>query len=258
MNPTYNGAARSPAVSRTSAMRRGNVRYGMDEAKDKSVFRQGWEAVKASWPPMLLIQLIVLTVVVGYFIFEPIRGGLVGFSSFKDQAGWIFILGSGFVTGGFLPEVAKTLVGRVPTINKEWWGRWSFAGLVYGLTGGLVWGLYKFLDAAFGPTTNAWILIQKVAFDMFVFTPFLSIPFATAMFAWRKAHWNPDALLDGYSPKRYMKNVAPGVVMCWFFWGPVVAMIYTLPERLQFVVSAGCQAAWSILFVFMVENRAKS
>lgn len=129
-----------------------------------------------------------------------------------------------------------------------------FTGVVYACVGGFVAVLYWVQVLLFGPAGDWGTLVKKILFDQLVFSPLVSIPFAVGMFHWRAAGWRWSSWLSVASRDGYLRNVMPPLVMCWFFWGPLVACIYSLPEQVQFVVSASCQAAWSILFVFMVER----
>lgn len=201
---------------------------------------------------MLLIQAATGLLLLGYFFSPPVRAALVGFSDFKDRTGLAFVLLSGFVSGGLLPEIAKALLRQVTSFDKEWLKRWAFTGLVYAGTALAVRILYTGQTLLFGETASVLTMLYKVAFDLLVFTPLFSIPYSVAMFGWRDHGFSRHFWNRFFTIAHYGKQVFPPVVMCWAFWGPVLMCIYTLPERLQFVVSALCMAAWSLLFVFMV------
>lgn len=218
-----------------------------------TAIQSGIRSVKATWPPMLVIQIATFLVVFGYYASPSVRDMHNFMSNLKDQGGMPFIISSGFVAGGLLPEFAKLIAGRVPKLSKDYAKQVFFTGLVYGIVAVLVFYLYKLQVLMFGdePTLSATTL--KVAFDMLIFSPFLSMPFATGMFVWRRSNYSVSAWKKVFTPAGYSQNVLPTLVLCWAFWTPVLACVYALPEKLQFVVAILCEAAWSIVFVFTVD-----
>ncbi|MDI9638585.1 hypothetical protein QPK87_04655 [Kamptonema cortianum] len=220
-----------------------------------SVFVQGWNAVKAVWPPMVLIQTACLLVVIGFYIYEPITLWLEAFGKFKSEWGLLFVVSSGFLAGGILPEIAKAILGRIKQFNAAWLKSTLYTGAVYALITFLVDRLFITQTILFGETTSWQILLYKVAFDQLVFSPLISIPLAVGLFGWKDAGFKSSYFRSFFTWRHYKNHVMAPLVMCWFFWGPTVSFFYVLPERLHFVVSACCQGAWSLLFVFMVSDK---
>lgn len=204
---------------------------------------------------MLVVQMICIGTVVGYFQIPAIFDFLTTASDFKDQTGLAFVLGAGFIAGGIIPEVAKILVGRIPKFDREWLSLTAFTAVVYMALSALVFYMFKFQVVLFGDSSDLFSVIKKVLFDQLIFSPFLSIPLGVGLFKWRQAGFKLSAWQQVIKPNLYKTNVFPALIMCWAYWGPITSGMYWLPERIQFVVSAFCQAAWSLLFVFMVEAR---
>lgn len=217
-------------------------------------FKPGIKSVKAMWPPMLLIQAALIAAVIGYFNSPAVFSFLNAAADFKDRTGLAFVLVSGFVAGGILPEIAKIVVGRIPKFNREWLSLTLYTSTVYmGITA-LVFFMFKFQVVMFGDTSDITSVTKKVIFDQLIFSPFLSIPLGVGLFKWRQENYKLSAWRQVTVPTLYTKNVFPALIMCWAFWGPITSGMYWLPERIQFVASALCQAAWSLLFVFMVQD----
>ncbi|MBX3115364.1 MAG: hypothetical protein KF836_12430 [Fimbriimonadaceae bacterium] len=221
----------------------------------KKAFQPGIESLRASWPPMLLVQIVCVATVIGYFNFQPAYDFLVAASDFKDRTGLLFVLGSGFIAGGLLPEIAKILVGRIPKFDRAWLSLTAYTSCVYMALAALVFYMFKFQVVLFGDSGDFVSVTKKVIFDQFIFSPFVSIPLGVGLFKWRQANFKLSAWKQVTTKAGYKENVFPALVMCWSYWGPIVCGMYWLPERIQFVVSAFCQAAWSLLFVFMVESK---
>ncbi|MFM9873008.1 MAG: hypothetical protein ACKVQS_06030 [Fimbriimonadaceae bacterium] len=217
-------------------------------------FKPGLDSLRAMWPPMLLVQSIMIAVIIGYFRVPIITSGLNNIADFKDQPGIWFVLASGFIAGGFIPEIAKPLVGRMPKLNKEWLSLTIYTSTVYmGITL-IVYYMFKFQVVMFGDDGSPLMVAKKVIFDQLIFSPFLSIPLGVGLFKWRQQNFRFTAWQQVTRPELYKKNVFPALIMCWAYWGPITIGMYFLPEKVQFIASTFCQAAWSLLFVFMVQK----
>lgn len=223
-------------------------------SKKESPLAPGIRAIKASWPAMVAIQVCLLLVLLGFFFVPSVKVFLDQLAVYKDKAGVFSAVIAGFVSGGILPELAKLVSGKLKKTDQAWLRQTIYNGFVYSIISICVYFLYKFLDGVFGPTTNAFILAEKVLFDQLIFSPFLSIPLAFHLFGWRDAGYKPSYAKNLLDRSFYAKHIWPPLVMCWAFWGPAVTCIYIFPERVQFVLSFMCQGAWSLIFVIMVKD----
>lgn len=217
-------------------------------------FRPGLESLQAMWRPMAVVQFALVLTVAGYFASPSINSALERAAEFKDRGGIPLVLAVGFFAGGVLPEIAKAAVKALGNLTWEWLRTTVYTGLVYMLVTFLVAGLFKFQAIVFGDTGALDMVVKKVLFDQLVFSPLLSIPLAVGLFKWRTGKFKAAAWTSILTFKGYQENVFPALIMCWSYWGPITVATYFLPERLQFVVSSFCQAAWSLLFVFMVHR----
>ncbi|MFM9873007.1 MAG: hypothetical protein ACKVQS_06025 [Fimbriimonadaceae bacterium] len=203
---------------------------------------------------MLLIQIVNALLVFCYFNYPPTTHFLDKIGVIRDQSGVFFILITGMLAGGVLPEIAKILTGKVKKIDREWASHALYVALVYTVVGFEVHFLYIVQVLLFTESNALVPTIQKVLFDMLIFSPLLSIPYATGMFIWRQNKFKLSAWSQVLTPRNYMKNVFPGLILCWAFWTPVLSAIYLLPLKLQFPVAMLCESAWTIVFVFSVQE----
>lgn len=210
--------------------------------------------MKATWQPMLVIQIANAILVYAYFNFPPTTHFLNQIGTLKEEGGLLFILCTGLLAGAILPEIAKILTGKVKKLNREWATHAIYVGVVYTIVGFEVHYLYLVQVWLFSESNALIPTIQKVLFDMLIFSPLLSIPYATGMFIWRRKNFKLSAWLDVLLPSNYMTNVFPGLILCWVFWTPVLCAIYLLPLQLQFPVAMLCESAWTIVFVFSVQE----
>lgn len=215
---------------------------------------QGWGSVRATWLPMVVVQTGAAAVTAGYFSSAQVRSALAALGEVREGGGLAAVFAMGFLAGSVVPEIAKVLTGKSRFREPGWAGSVCFTGFVYAVIGGLVFGLYLILDAAFQGNRSPGATVAKVAIDMLVFSPFLSIPLATSMLFWWRHRAEPALTKRILSSNFYADHVLPGVVLCWAFWTPVLTAVYSLPLPLQFPVAMLCEAAWSIVFVFNVQT----
>ncbi|MBL8069069.1 MAG: hypothetical protein JNM28_11515 [Armatimonadetes bacterium] len=217
-------------------------------------FRPGLESLQAMWRPMLIVQSALVLTVAGYFLNPGFQQVMERVAEYKDRGGVPLVLAVGFFAGGILPEIAKALVGKIGKTDRDWVNSTLYTGSVYMLVTFLVVAFFKLQVVLFGDSGTLGMVVKKVLVDQLIFSPFVSIPLAVGLFRWRKDKFDFKAWRSVASLSGYRENVLPALVMCWSYWGPITFAMYFLPERLQFVVSSFCQAAWSLLFVFLVHR----
>ncbi len=175
-------------------------------------------------------------------------------AALKADSGIIGVLVTGAVAGGLMPEMAKAFTGRLGRLNASWAGKVAFTALVYSIVALFVDQFYFGLAATVGHGSDPTTVIKKTLIDQLVFSPFLSIPFATAMFDWRAAGFSFSRFAQAFGQNWYRTRVMPGLVLCWLFWPPVLLCGYAMPLSLQFAFSMIIEAAWSIIFVFIASH----
>lgn len=157
----------------------------------------------------------------------------------------------GAVGAGLTPELAKALTGRLRKLDLPWLEKTLFTAFVYALVGVLVDVFYKVQAACFGSGNEPITLALKTAVDMLIFSPFLSIPMACTLFAFYELRYDPVKMGTELRSQFYRRKIAPSLLLCWFFWTPVLVCVYAFPVALQFPIAMFAEAAWSVLFVFM-------
>ena len=206
------------------------------------------ETIRRNLAPMLLIQVAAGFLVWAYYNVLPIQDWARWVGVAKSAGGLPAAFGAGFVAGGIVAEMAKLVTGRA----RFDLGRSLWVGIVYGVIGILVDLLYGLQAQMFGHGTDLGTLTMKMSFDMLVFTPFLSFPLAGALFAWRKSGYRMSFWRVALRWSFYRDEIAPTMPLGWAYWVPMVYLTYALPLALQFPFSMLAEAAWSVLFVFMV------
>ncbi len=211
----------------------------------------GLRAARANFVPALVIQAAVVSVVLAYYFWEPARAWLARLAEFKSEGGYLFSLVSGALAGGLLPELLTVAVFQRWRVRRENLGSLAFGACFWGLMGMAVDVLYRAQAFAFGDGVDFATVLKKAAFDQFVFTPFVTIPFTVVVFEWRHAGYRFSGMPRVLSLDFYMQKILPTVVSGIGFWLPVVLLVYSLPLPLQFPLFTLALTLWVMIFTWI-------
>lgn len=212
----------------------------------------GLRAVKSTWGPFVAIQLAAVALVVSYYQAPGVHQSLEAAEEFKRNGGlWVAAV-AGMIAGGILPEFAKLASGRLKKFDGDWIRLTAFTTMVYGIIGVQIDLWYRLQTLWFGEGRDWGTLLTKTAVDQIFFAPLVAIPTAVFLFAWRKEGLKPA--LEVGTPSGWMKRVFPAMIPCWALWIPVLFCCYAMPTDLQFFFSMLAEAAWSVIFVFMMTD----
>jgi len=195
-----------------------------------------------------------VALVVLFYRTEGVRQASASIAAAKVAGGIPFSFLAGAIAGGFVPEIAKALTGKLKRLDAKWFKQCLFNGLVYGIVGVQVDLFYRQQTYVFGPGTEPMMLAIKTAVDMSLFSTLVSIPTAVSLYEWRKVDFSFKRLFAQFSWLYYRDKIVPALIPCWAFWIPILLCVYAMPSDLQFCFSMLAEAAWSILFVFLATN----
>ena len=204
------------------------------------------------WRPFLLIQLGAVLLAVAFRVSPGFRLAAATAAGWKASGGLPFAAASCAIAGGILPELAK-LVALGPATLTGRAGEVAFNTVFFALDGIVVDFLYRGEAALFGRGGGPGTVIEKVAFDQFVFTPTWSVGIVL-LFLWRQRGFSVAALRPVLRRGFYAERVIPLLLPNWLFWIPMVSVIYALPSTLQFLMFIPALAAWSLIMVFIADR----
>jgi hypothetical protein len=215
-----------------------------------SAFAAGLSALRRFWRPFVLIQGAALALGLAYRLSGTVRAGCVVLATWKTTGGVPFAALTGAVAGGLLPELAKRLVDRKRAHRTDHLGDVLFNTAFFAVNGVVVDALYRMEARLFGDDARAATVIAKVAFDQLVFTPLWQVVIVT-LFLWRRRGYSWTATRPALRAGFLRTHVLPLLVPCWWFWLPIVSIVYALPGPLQFLMFSFALAAWSLILVFI-------
>lgn len=215
----------------------------------------GLLALRAYWRVVLGIQVAAAACVLLYFTVPAVRDFCSHLAHAKASGGIAFAAAANLVSGGILPEILKWRL-RPPGLPRPSTAELVHQAALFVILGVLIDVFYGLQTRWFGDSNDLRTLATKVFVDQFICTPLLTVPLVVSWFAFRERHWNPLALLSGWSPRLWLQRCLPLWVSVLGYWIPVLCAIYALPADLQFVAYLFVNCAWAILMIFIARRQA--
>ena len=207
--------------------------------------RIGWESVKVNVVPMVVLWLVALLVLLGYYHFRAVANVLEPLSRLQTECGWRAAFASrmffcGLVPGFFLLTVRPIRPRRV-----------LLTILAYSLWAGL-WGVIcdlfcKFQALWFGEMTTGWAVVFKTLVDQFVFTVLFSTPLNVLFFSWVAQDFSVRRMAANL-PRHVLRDAClPMLIATWAVWLPTMYFIYQFPVPLQIQLIGLVGAYWMLI-----------
>jgi hypothetical protein len=213
----------------------------------------GAAALRRFWRPFLLIQVSAALVAIAYRVSVPFREACALAASWKTAGGLPIAAATSALAGGLLPEFAKLAADRGRSTLRGRGGEVLFNTAFFAFDGVVIDLLYRGEARLFGSDARLRTVMEKVAFDQFVFSPLWSI-FIVLLFLWRQRGYSWAATLPAVGRGFYQSRVLPLIIPNWLFWIPMVSIIYALPVALQFLLFVPALGAWSLIMIFIAEG----
>ena len=213
----------------------------------------GAAALRRFWRPFLLIQTGAALLAIAYRVSVPFREACAAAAAWKRAGGLPLSAAISALAGGLLPEIAKLAADRGRSTLRGRGGEVLFNTAFFAFDGVVIDLLYRGEARLFGGDALLRTVVEKVAFDQFVFSPIWSA-LIVLLFLWRQRGYSLAATLPAVGRGFYQTRVVPLIVPNWLFWIPMVSIIYALPVALQFLLFVPALAAWSLIMVFIAEG----
>ena len=219
------------------------------------VLAAGKAALRRFYRPFILIQLFAVALVIAYHVDARVRAVCAALAAWKTAGGVLLAAATASFAGGVLPELAKLVTrsrgvtGGHPLRGRG--GEIAFNVAFFALNGVVIDALYRVEAVIFGADARASTIAAKVAFDQLVFTP-PWICVITLLYLWRARGFSWAAVRPVFSEgfvSFYRARVLPLLFPDWFFWIPVVSVVYAFPTALQYLLFVLALAAWSLILV---------
>ena len=208
-------------------------------------FRTGWEAAKRNRVPMAVLWTLAAALVFAYYRIPVVAAMLQPVADWQKRWGPLAGMASQALFSGLVPAAfmlaVKSIRPRRALAKAALQCLWSAAwGAVY------FW-FYALQARMFGAGHEWSTLISKMAFDEFLWTPFVSVPLNGAFYLWMGSDFSFSKAAES-SRGRFLRGVAlPNLVSSWCVWIPVVLALYSFPGELQVQVLGLVCSFWSLM-----------
>ncbi len=219
-----------------------------------SPWAAGASAIRQFARPFVLIQSLAIGLVIGYHLSPELRRGCATLAEVRVRGGVLFSALAGAAAGGLLPELMRWVARPRSHRVAGRAGEIGFNLAFFALNGVVIDGFYRFLTWLLGGQASSGVVLAKVAFDQFVFTP-VWLPVIVVLYVWRGAGFRLSPTLSVLRDRFYRERVVPLLLPNWAFWLPMTSAIYALPGPLQFLLFTLALAAWSLIMVFIAQGK---
>ncbi|MGE9291347.1 MAG: hypothetical protein ACQKBT_10185 [Puniceicoccales bacterium] len=220
----------------------------------KSLLAPVFQAFKAYWPAILIIQALGLSVVCSYYWIEGSAALLDRVARFKTEGGLLFASIATVISGGILPEILKRRfrpAGTTPPRATELFHQFA----MWAILGVIVDRFYFLQSQLFGTSNDPATLLIKVVFDQFVFSPLIALPFIIIWFLLYEHRYSPREILRDLTFNNLWVRLLPLWTISLCFWPLMLLIVYSLPNELQFPLFLFANAAFSTLMIFIARRQ---
>lgn len=202
----------------------------------------------------LLIQVMALATVGGYFLFPEFRAAAERAATWKSEGGLGFAAVSAMIFGGVIPELLKWKL-RPPGLPRPKMSEVAHQVALFGIAGMMVDIFYNAQARWFGDSGGWEVVLLKVAVDQGLYSLFVANPIAVVWFLWREQGYSLTATWRACRWPLLKQRTLQIWVMGVMFWSPLLPGLYALPSGLQFIAFLFALCAWGIVFVFIARRQ---
>ncbi len=216
----------------------------------------GWEAAKANAVPGFILQAVMLLVLVGYYWSPGFAGLLNALAEYKREHGLAFVVIAAAVAGALVPELFVIVFFQRGRFHRQNLRNLAFTVPTWGVDGVLVDLMYRLNASWFGDVTTFWVVTAKILVDQLGYNPFFAAPAEVLVYEWKNEGFSWRSIRRALSWEHYRDKIVPTLLATWAVWGPLMAIIYSLPYALQFPLFSIALTFWVLLLIYMTNRFA--
>jgi hypothetical protein len=214
---------------------------------------QGLVAARANVLPALVLQIVAVSILLGYYYVEPVHGALEAVSELKQRYGYAFSAVSTMMVAGLLPFVLQYLQrgGRRFLLARHL----PYIAIFWAIKGMEVDAFFRVQAWMFGDDSRPATVLAKMAFDQFFYAPLWGLPSVVAAYRLKDVGFDLrqwDVLPLG---RFYRRRILAALITTWAIWIPAVTVIYCLPLPLQLPLQNIVMCLWVLIFL-VIAGRA--
>jgi hypothetical protein len=223
-------------------------------AKSRTPLTIGWEAAKANALPGFVLQGAMLAILVAYYASSRWARLLDQLAHYKQQHSLLFVVTAGIIAGAILPELFVIFF-----FQKAKWRRQNFRNLLFtvptwAVDAILVDLMYRANARWFGDVVSVPVVLAKICVDQFGYNPFFAAPAEVLVYEWKNDGVSMQSARRAFSWDHYRDKIVPTLLATWVVWGPLMAIIYSLPYPVQFPLFSLALTFWVLLLTYMTNR----
>jgi hypothetical protein len=223
---------------------------------DRTSLALGWEAAKANAVPAFLLQGAMLAILISYYLSPACADFLNRLAHYKEEHGLVFVVAAAILAGAVVPELFVIVFfqrGRPRSQNLR---NLAFTIPTWGVDGILVDLMYRMNAVWFGDVVTVPVVIAKILVDQLGYNPFFAAPCEVLVYEWKNEGFSWRSVRRALTWAHYKDKIVPTLLATWAVWGPLMAIIYSLPYALQFPLFSIALTFWVLLLTYMTNRFA--
>jgi len=216
----------------------------------------GWEAAKANAVPGFILQGAMLLVLIGYYLSPPFADFLNRLARYKSEHGLVFVVMAAMLAGAIVPELFVILFFQRGRFRRQNLRNLAFTVPTWGIDGILVDLMYRLNATWFGDVTTVGVVTAKILVDQLGYNPFFAAPAEVLVYEWKNEGFSWPSVRRALTWGHYRDKIVPTLLATWAVWGPLMAIIYSLPFALQFPLFSIALTFWVLLLTYMTNRFA--
>ena len=222
--------------------------------KPRTPWTIGWEAARANAAPGFILQGAMLAVLVGYYGSGRFAGLLDQLARYKQQHGLLFVVSAGIMAGALLPELFVVLFFQKGKWRRQNARNLAFTIPTWAIDAVLVDWMYRANAIWFGNVVTVPVVLAKICVDQLGYNPFLAAPGEVLVYEWKNDGFSWASVRRALSWDHYRDKIVPTLLATWVVWGPLMAIIYSLPYPVQFPLFSIALTFWVLLLTYMTNR----
>ena len=216
----------------------------------------GWEAARANALPGFILQAAMLLVLIAYYFSPTCAAFLNRLALYKQEHGLVFVVLAAAVAGAIVPEIFVILFFQRGRFRRENMRNLQFTIPTWAIDGILVDLMYRMNAVWFGDVTTVAVVTAKILVDQLVYNPFIAAPLEVLVYEWKNDGFSWVSVRRALTWEHYRDKIVPTLLATWAVWGPLMAIIYSLPFALQFPLFSIALTFWVLLLTYMTNRFA--
>jgi hypothetical protein len=196
----------------------------------------------------------MLAVLIGYYVSPAFADLLDRLAHYKAEHGLAFVVVAAVLAGAVLPEIFVIVFFQRGRFRKENGRNLAFTIPTWGIDGILVDLMYRLNAFWFGDVTTVWVVTAKILVDQLGYNPFFAAPAEVLVYEWKNDGFSWGSVRRALSWEHYRDKIVPTLLATWAVWGPLMAIIYSLPYGLQFPLFSIALTFWVLLLTYMTNR----